>query len=62
MFRFQKWNQNFFVATNLFADIGRVWQENPTLTLKNFQLARGGRDADWMESEFYRCGGYGQLQ
>ncbi|MBI1930376.1 BamA/TamA family outer membrane protein [Candidatus Poribacteria bacterium] len=42
MFRFQKWNQDFFVATNIFADIGRVWKENPTLTLKDFQLARGG--------------------
>ncbi len=42
MFRFQKWNQDFFIATNIFADIGRVWEENPTLTLKDFQLARGG--------------------
>ena len=51
MFRFQKWNQNFFVATNLFADIGRVWQENPTLTLKNFQLARGaGMRIGWNQN------------
>jgi hypothetical protein len=42
MFRFRAWNQNFSVATNLFADIGRVWDENPTLTLEDFQLARGG--------------------
>jgi outer membrane translocation and assembly module TamA len=42
MFRFQKWNQDFFVATNVFADVGRVWKESPSLTLKDFQLARGG--------------------
>ena len=42
MLRFHKWNQDFFVATNIFADIGRVWVANPTLTLKDFQLARGG--------------------
>lgn len=42
MLRFRKWNQDFFVATNVFSDIGRVWKKNPTFTLKDFYFSKGG--------------------
>ena len=42
MFKFQAINQYFVIATNVFADIDRVWENSLRIGFRDLHLAKGG--------------------